>query len=110
MIPIIIGASVRGEIETFKIHSSDDWGRLVTLRGADGRLWTVKERDIGIDNFDLVVGEGVYDHPAGSVPCVGNYKLVLHFVGVPRSEVESIADDCTRNGDYPADTCEIEEE
>lgn len=39
---------------------------------------------------------------------IGDYTLTLRFVDVPRSEVEHIAEDCCRSGDYPADSFEID--
>jgi hypothetical protein len=37
-------------------------------------------------------------------------KLILTFTDTPRSEIEQIAEDCTRNGDFPADDFEIEDD
>jgi len=47
---------------------------------------------------------------AGDDEEVGDYTLTLHFVGVPRSEVEHTAEDCIHSGDYPADSYEIDGE
>lgn len=39
----------------------------------------------------------------------GDYKLILHYRGVPLSDVLHTAKDCCNSGDYPADSYEIEE-
>ena len=37
----------------------------------------------------------------------GDWTLTLYYNGVPRSDVEHTAEDCTRNGDNPAESFDI---
>lgn len=53
------------------------------------------------ENPDDASGEGDED-------VVGDWTLTLRYTDTPRSEVEHTAEDCTKNGDYPADSCEID--
>jgi hypothetical protein len=42
------------------------------------------------------------------VPVGGTYTVTLTFTDAPRAAVENMIEDITRNGDFPADDCELE--
>jgi ABC-type glycerol-3-phosphate transport system substrate-binding protein len=79
--------------------SSEDFERFQKLCEDGDPGWTVYNSD---ELGAMLTGQGATPSTEA-----GNWTLTLYFTNTPRAEVERVAEDCTHNGDYPADDYDI---